>query len=181
MKDKKILSLVVAALFAALTCVATMVFTIPLPGKGYLNTGDCFVILSGCLLGPVYGGAAAGIGSAFADLILGYSLYAPGTFVIKALMAVAAFFVFKVIKLAVKHSDVLAAVIAGVVAEIIMVLGYFVYEWPMFGFKTAAAAIAGNCLQGVGGVVLSTVVLSVIIRNKYIKSFFATGRIGENS
>ena len=84
MKDKKILSLVIAALFAALTCVATMIFTIPLPGKGYLNTGDCFVILSGCLLGPVYGGLAAGIGSALADLILGYALYAPGTFRNKA-------------------------------------------------------------------------------------------------
>ena len=181
MKDKKILSLVIAALFAALTCVATMIFTIPLPGKGYLNTGDCFVILSGCLLGPVYGGLAAGIGSALADLILGYALYAPGTFIIKGLMAVAAFFVFKAVKLAVKRSDLLAAVIAGIVAEIVMVLGYFVYEWPMFGFKTAAAAIAGNCLQGIGGVILSSIILSIIIRNKYIRSFFDTSRIGENN
>ena len=39
-------------------CVATMVVQIPLP-TGYVNIGDCFVIISGFLLGPVYGGFAA--------------------------------------------------------------------------------------------------------------------------
>ena len=52
------------ALFMALCCVATMVIQIPSPTQGYVNLGDCVVLLSGWLLGPWYGIAAAGIGSA---------------------------------------------------------------------------------------------------------------------
>ena len=68
MNDKKIRKLVLAALLAALVCVATMVVQIPSPMQGYVNLGDCFVLLSGWLLGPWYGAAAAGIGSMLTDL-----------------------------------------------------------------------------------------------------------------
>ena len=76
--------IVMAAMLAALTCVATMVIKIPSPLKGYLNLGDCVVLLAGWMLSPVYGFLAAGIGSALADVFSGYVLYAPATFVIKA-------------------------------------------------------------------------------------------------
>mgnify|MGYP002565466613 CR=1 FL=1 len=79
MNDKKIRKLVLAALLAALVCVATMVVQIPSPMQGYVNLGDCFVLLSGWLLGPWYGFAAGGIGSMLADIFLGYGHYAPGT------------------------------------------------------------------------------------------------------
>ena len=65
MKTKKI---IITALFAALTCVATMIVKIPTPTMGYIHPGDAIVLLSGFILGPVYGGLAAGIGSAFSDL-----------------------------------------------------------------------------------------------------------------
>ena len=41
MNDKKIRKLVLAALLAALVCVATMVVQIPSPMQGYVNLGDC--------------------------------------------------------------------------------------------------------------------------------------------
>ena len=69
MNDKKIRKLVLAALLAALVCVATMVVQIPSPMQGYVNLGDCAVLISAWMLGPLYGGAAAGIGSALADLL----------------------------------------------------------------------------------------------------------------
>ena len=90
MKDLRIRKLVYAALMAALTYVATMVIQIPSPMQGYVNLGDCCVLLSGWLLGPWWGGAAAGIGSMLTDLLNGYAHYAPGTFVIKGCMAIAA-------------------------------------------------------------------------------------------
>ena len=180
MQDKKVLSVVIAALFAALTCVATMVITIPLPGVGFFNTGDCFVILSGILLGPVFGPLAAGIGAALADVLLSYVVYAPATFVIKALMALAAFGLFSVLKKAVKAPDAIAVVVAGVVAEIIMILGYFVFETALYGVAAAVPGLSGNAIQGAVGVILSTVILSVIIRNKYIRGFFATRSLGDS-
>ena len=90
MKQTKLRTLILAAMFAALTCVATMIIHIPSPIGGYFNLGDCMVLLSAFVLGPVWGTAAGGIGSALADVICGYFIYAPGTLVIKALMALAA-------------------------------------------------------------------------------------------
>ena len=55
------------ALMMALTMVATMYITIPLP-LGYVNLGDVFVLMSVFVLGPVYGTIAAGVGSGLAVL-----------------------------------------------------------------------------------------------------------------
>ena len=63
MSDTKIRKLVMAALFAALCTVMTMVIQVPSPMQGYVNLGDCAVLLSAWVLGPLYGGAAAGTGS----------------------------------------------------------------------------------------------------------------------
>ena len=65
--------IVMAALLAALTCVATMIIKIPSPLKGYLNLGDCVVLLAGWMLSPTYGFLAAGLGSALADTFSGYA------------------------------------------------------------------------------------------------------------
>lgn len=45
--------------------------------QGYVNLGDCAVLISAWMLGPLYGGAAAGIGSALADLLSGYAHLCP--------------------------------------------------------------------------------------------------------
>ena len=66
MKQTKLRTLILAAMFAALTCVATMIIHIPSPIGGYFNLGDCMVLLSAFVLGPVWGTAAGGIGSALA-------------------------------------------------------------------------------------------------------------------
>ena len=148
MIGEKTRKLVYAALFAALTCVMTMIVKIPVPATGgYVNLGDCVVLLAGWVLGPMYGGAAAGLGSMLADLVSGYPLYAPGTFVIKACMAVCAWAVFRA---AAGEKRGLAARIGGALAgEAVMVAGYFAYEGVVLGFGLgAAAAIPGNLIPG---------------------------------
>ena len=83
MMNTNLKKMITAALFTALACVATMSIRIPTPGtNGYIHPGDAIVILSGVMLGPAWGLLAAGIGSAMADLIGGYVLYVPITFVI---------------------------------------------------------------------------------------------------
>ena len=73
MTNEKLRKIIMSALFAALACVATMIIKIPTPGtSGYIHPGDAIVILSGAVLGPVWGFFAAEIGSAMADLIGGY-------------------------------------------------------------------------------------------------------------
>ena len=89
MKRQKLLHLLFASMFAALVFIATMIIKIPTPTGGYVNIGDGMVMICGWVLGPVWGSLAAGIGSMLADLV-GYPIYAGATFVIKALMALAA-------------------------------------------------------------------------------------------
>lgn len=162
MTDSKIRKLVLAALMAALCTIMTMVIQVPSPMQGYVNLGDCAVLMSAWVLGPLYGGAAAGIGSALADLLSGYAHYVPGTFAIKLVMAVAAALIFRAAtKKGLSASSVLLGQIAGgVVAEVIMVLGYFAYASLWLGKGLGCRRLhPGNIVQGVFGLVAATVVL----------------------
>lgn len=160
MSDKKIRKLVYCALLAALTCVATLVIQIPAPVSGYVNLGDCVVLLSAFFLGPWYGAAAAGIGSMLADLLSGFAIYAPGTLVIKAVMAIAAALLYRALPM--KHSLVRAA-IGGTVAEIIMIAGYLLYgALLMDSFAASLAGVPGNAVQGGVGLVLGVLLTEVL-------------------
>ena len=66
---KHVLKTTTTAVMIALTCVLTLAVKIPTPTKGYLNLGDCAVLLSGWLLGPAWGAVAGGVGSALEDTI----------------------------------------------------------------------------------------------------------------
>ena len=92
MKSTK--KLVIGALMAALTCIATMIIKIPTPTLGYIHLGDGLVLLCGIVLGPLGGALSAGIGSMFADIFSGYASWAPATLIIKALTAFVAGFLF---------------------------------------------------------------------------------------
>ena len=160
-KTKKI---VVTALMAAIVCVATMLIKIPSPMKGYLNIGDCTVLLCGWLLAPGYGFIAAGLGSALADLLSGYIAYAPATFVIKGAMALIAFACFKLMN---KRIGRLPSQITGaMLAETAMVLSYYAFEGFLYGFVPSAVNILPNGIQGVAGLILGIVLMKVFEKGK---------------
>ncbi len=159
--------IVIAALLASLTCVATMIIKIPSPLKGYLNLGDCVVLLAGWMLSPVYGFLAAGLGSALADLFSGYVVYAPATFVIKGLMALVAFYGYKLLHK--KLSNLPSRIITGIVAETVMILGYFVFEGFLYGFGTSAVNIPANGVQGIAGLILGCILVKVFEKSKLIQ------------
>ena len=156
MKHDKLLKIILAAIFAAMACAATLLIQIPIPAtSGYINLGDGVVLLSAFLLGPVYGAAAAGLGSMLADLLTGYAVFAPGTLVIKALMAVCAALLLR----ALRRKTRAAATLGAVAGEAVMVLGYFAYESFVLGYGLGAAAgIPGNIIQGIGGLIASVAV-----------------------
>lgn len=165
--DKKLHRLVLSAMFAAIITVATIVIQIPSPMNGYVNMGDLFVLLAAWLLGPVYGTAAAAIGSALADIITSYAYYAPGTFVIKGLMALAAYALFSLLVRENSKSGVklVGCVLSAVAAEAIMVGGYFLYASLFLGKGLAAASsIPGNLVQGAFGIAASVLVVGVADR-----------------
>lgn len=168
MKKDVLVKSVLAAMFAALTYVATTVVQIAIPATGgYINFGDCIVLLGGFILGPVYGALAGGIGSALADILSGYAVYAIGTFIIKAAMAAVAAILYRNLRKKIKLSTVISAI----VGEIIMVAGYFIYESVFLKYGLAAAgAIAGNSIQAVAGTVSSVLLYKALYAVPQIKN-----------
>ena len=168
MKEKNATQkIVIAALLAALTCITTMVIEIPSPLKGYLNLGDCLVLFTGWMISPLYGFLAAGLGSALADLFSGYVMYAPVTFVIKGVMAVVAFYGYKLLHK--KIGTLSSRIITGIAAEAIMILGYFVFEGFLYGFVPAIANIPANGMQGTVGLVLGCILTQMLEKTNLLQ------------
>lgn len=150
--------LVLAALFAALSCMMTMIIQIPAP-TGYVNLGDCAVLLGAWVLGPLWGGAAAGLGTMLADILNGWASYAPATFVIKFAMAVVAALIFRAMR---KHGGMFLGAVA---AELLMTGGYFLYESLILGVGPAAvASIPANLVQGAVGMIAGVAVTLLLDR-----------------
>lgn len=163
MNSKVVSKIVLTALFAALVYVATSIIRYPTFGtQGYINIGDTIVLLSASLIGRVYGALAAGIGSALADLLAQYVTYVPGTFIIKFLMALVAYLIFTAFKKT-NINKVVAYIVSGVVAELIMVFGYFLYESTILGYGLAAAAsIPSNAIQAGTCLVIGYIAIGVL-------------------
>jgi uncharacterized membrane protein len=161
--------MVFAALFAALTFCATIVMPIKTLTGGYVHLGDSLVLLSGWILGPVWGTLAAAVGSALADLIGGYSTYILPTFIIKGLMALVAWVIMKLFS---KKSFVFA-VLSGIVGGVIMVGGYYIVEATFlgYGFAGALVSVVPNIVQAVFCVLSASVLFKILSRNKFVSEF----------
>ena len=158
-------TIVLTALLAAMACVATMIIKIPSPTNGYMNLGDTVVLLAAYLLGPVYGAIVGGVGSALADFLSGYMVYVPATLIIKALMGVAAGVLYR--------RNRKAAVAWAVLAEAIMVTGYWLFDGFLSGSLAASAAgLPSNLVQAAFGIVLSTLLLLALRHNAQVRRQF---------
>ena len=168
MTNRNLQKLVLAALFAALCTVMTLVIQIPSPLQGYLNLGDCAVLLAAWVLGPAYGAAAAGLGSMLADLLSGFAYYAPGTLAVKGAMAAAAGLLFRGISRRSAHL-LPAQLVSGIAAEGIMVAGYFGYACLLLGKGLgAAASVPGNVVQGLFGLAGAVTVHALLSRSRVL-------------
>lgn len=162
MKTRK---MVMASLYAALVCIATLIIQIPIPAtKGYIHLGDSLIILSGVLLNPTYAALAAGIGSALADVFGGYAIYAPATFIIKGLVG----FVCGLVCKKIRKTNV-SILVSGLVDLLFVTGGYYLYEGIMFGFVVALPGVLGNVVQCIGGCIIAILIypaLAMVIKRK---------------
>ena len=135
--------------------------------KGYVNPGDGFVILAGWICGGPWGFAAAAIGSALADIIAGYALWAPATFLIKGAMALIAA---SALHLFIEHPTV-SRLIGAISAELFMAAGYCAFEWIFItgSFESAVIGVPENLIQGFVGVLLSITVITALEKTKVLK------------
>ncbi len=139
------------------TAALTYAIRVPIPGTGgYLNFGDIAVIFCGLFLGKKWGALAGGVGSALADLIGGFFIFAPITLIAKGL------------------EGFLAGVIGQTKIKLVllplagfsMVAIYFTGELflPGMGFGAALGEIPFNIIQAVVGAFGGYLVYMAVIK-----------------
>lgn len=139
-------TLVVTSMLAALIFVFTYLVKIPINANGaYMNIGDCVIYCSGLLVGGPWAAAAAGIGSALSDLLLGFPVYAPATLIIKGAMGL-------ICAVLMRNGRFGRFALVSILGGAIMVGGYGLFEWIFFGWTYAAGTIVFNLIQWAAGV-----------------------------
>ena len=141
-------------MFCAVVFTATWI-SVPAPAIGNVNLGDAAILLTAWMLGGPWAAVASGLGAALADLVSGYAVYAPATFLIKALMVVAVLCIGRLGKSA-SRSKSLFRILGAIAAELVMITGYLLYEALVIGLGWAAIAnVPFNAAQGAIGVALA--------------------------
>jgi uncharacterized membrane protein len=156
----------VAAVFAALTAVATYLFVIPIPATtGYFNLGETIIYTAALVLGP-FVGAFAGAGAAIADLLVpGGAVFAPATLAIKTLEGFTVGALNK--KLLKKTQSITISATTSVISGgLIMIFGYFTYEIAVLGFPVAGALleVPFNLVQMIVGLLIAVPIMHAVLQ-----------------
>ena len=72
-KQKAVIQLSLMATMSALVTVGTLIVQIPNGMGGYFNVGDVMIFVAALTFNPFVGGVAGGLGSALADIMLGFA------------------------------------------------------------------------------------------------------------
>jgi uncharacterized membrane protein len=160
--------LTMTGLLIALVAAATMMITIPVPAtEGFIHAGDGVIFFVAVFFGRKKGALAAGIGSAMADLLLGYTMWVIPTLIVKSIMGYLVGFIAEKGKQPhVGWVDVLSVSIGA----LWMSFGYLVAGTFLKGsFQVALAGWPWDLVQGFGGVVLFLPIAAAISRTQFFK------------
>ena len=188
MENSKVKEICFLGLLIALVCTGTMFLNLPVPAtEGYIHFGDGFIILISVLFGRKYGTIAGGVGSALADMLLGYSHWILFTLIIKGFMGFVAGTISDYKNENSKFFSV-RNIISAFSAEVIMIFGYFVFGALLKGFFMtpsedismfssqfeygviqALFSIPENAIQGIGGIIIFDIIGCALHNAKIVK------------
>lgn len=156
-------TMVINALFIALTLVATMFINIRLPlmgNGGLIHLGNVPLFLAAIIYGRKTGMLAGAFGMGLFDLLSGWTTWAPFTFFIVGAMG----YVTGLISEKMKAKPVIANLVAMFVALIIKIVGYYFAEVILYqNWIVPFGSIPGNVMQVV---VAAIIVLPIADRLK---------------
>jgi uncharacterized membrane protein len=156
-------SLVINAIFIALTLVATMFINLKLPimgNGGLIHLGNVPLFIAAFVFGRKTGAIAGAFGMGLFDLISGWTVWAPFTFFIVGAMG----FVAGIISEKVPGNRVFVNTMAVAVALIIKIVGYYFAEVILYGnWIQPFGSIPGNVLQVV---IAGIIVIPLVARIK---------------
>ncbi|HWK23130.1 MAG TPA: ECF transporter S component [Ureibacillus sp.] len=155
--------LIISALLIALVFVATVFINIKLPtgNGGLVHLGTGMLFIASILFGPKKGALAGSVGMALFDLMSGWTLWAPGTFIARGLQGyIAGKFAWS----NGRNGNSIGFNLLGMVLSIpVMLAVYYVYEAILYNsWIMPAASIPGNLIQNAVGMIVAIPVCLVL-------------------
>ena len=142
MKKKHTKLMCMSGIFSALVFVITAYLHIP-TYNGYVHCGDGFIFIAACILPMPYAIIVGILGAMLADLLTGFAIWAPGSMIIKGLLAL--LFTCKSKKIITKRNLTML-----LPAALISAVGYYLYEALITGsFIASLAGIPGSLAQAI--------------------------------
>jgi uncharacterized membrane protein len=165
----KVRGIVQLGLLSALTFVATMAIHVPSFNGGVIHLGDSMIFLTAIIFGKKYAAISGAVGMTMFDILSGYSIWAPYTFIIKAGMG---FIVGSIAYMGGSKGDNgFKNAIGMLLAGIWMILGYYLAEVIISGnLISPVASMTGNVIQFGGGSVIAFVIIAAIKKTSYFKN-----------
>lgn len=171
MKNKsKTYELIVTAMLIALVFVATL-FNIKLPiasNGGLVHLGTTMLFTAAFLFGPKKGAIAGAFGMAIFDLVSGWTLWAPFTFIARGLQG---YVVGKISWSNGRNGSSNAMNILATIASVPFMLAvYYVCEAILYkNWIAPVASIPGNITQNVVGILIAIPLAAVLKRTPMFK------------
>ncbi|EON70152.1 ECF transporter S component [Lysinibacillus sphaericus] len=152
--NTRVFDLIQTAMLIALVFVATLFINIKLPitaNGGLVHLGTAMLFITSILFGPKKGAMAGAFGMGLFDLISGWTLWAPFTFLTRGLQG------YIVGKIAWSQgrqgNSITFNLIATIISVPFMLAGYYICERVLFGnWIIPAASIPGNLVQNIVGI-----------------------------
>lgn len=163
--------LTLSALCIALVFIATKFINIRLPisvNGGLIHLGNVMLFSIAILLGKKKGAIAGAFGMAIFDLLSGWVIWAPFTFVVRGVMG---YIIGSIANAKNRNGEKLSWNLFGIIlAGIWMLFGYYVTEITIYGnWLAPVTSIPGNIVQIVFGAVLGIPLAASLIKLKIRK------------
>lgn len=154
MKSKiKTKDVIITGLLTAMVLVATMFINIRLPisiNGGLIHMGNVMLFLAAILFGKNKGMIAGAFGMGLFDVLSGWMVWAPFTFIIRGAMG---YIIGYIAHASRKNGDNIIYNFMGILlSSVVMIAGYYVAEGLLYGnWLSPATSIPGNIVQLVFG------------------------------
>ena len=155
--SKKTFDLILTSMLIALVFIATFFINIRLPiaaNGGLVHLGSAMLFIVSILFGPKKGALAGAFGMALFDLVSGWTLWAPFTFIARGLQG---YIVGKIAWSNERNGQSFSFNLLATISSIpFMLLGYYICERVLYGsWIIPFASIPGNLVQNFVGILIA--------------------------
>ncbi|WP_391205952.1 ECF transporter S component [Psychrobacillus sp. L4] len=163
--NSRTFDLILTAMLIALVFVSTLVLNIRLPiaaNGGLVHLGTAMLFIASIVFGPKKGALAGAIGMGIFDLVSGWTLWAPFTFVARGLQG---YIVGKIAWSFGRKGNSIAFNLLATIISIPVMLGvYYICERVLYGsWIIPLTSIPGNIVQNVVGIIIA-IPVSVLLK-----------------